>query len=121
MPTINVIPSWNVKKLTEDQAMSGTIYANGVYKFLYTRDNARLTQIMSIKEIIPVTAEGSDEPIDYKIVPSVIFFTSLYSVTVTRLKVSLLLYLLCNSLIQAKSVASSSVKLLSTGSKLCRL
>lgn len=74
MPTINVIPSWNVKKLTEDQALSGTIYANGVYKFLYTRDNAQLTQIMSIKEIIPVTAEGSDEPIDYKVVPSVIFF-----------------------------------------------
>lgn len=74
MPTINVIPSWNVKKLTEDQAMFGTIPANGVYKFLYTRDNAQMTQIMSIKEIIPVTAEGSDEPIDYKVVPSVIFF-----------------------------------------------
>lgn len=75
MPTINVIPSWNVKKLTDDQAMSGTIYANGVYKFLYTRDDEQLVQVMSLKDIIPVTKEDSDEIIDYKLVPSVVFFT----------------------------------------------
>ena len=74
MPTINVISSWNVKKLTDDQPMFGTIYANGVYKFLYTRDNAQQTLVMAIKDITPVIPEGATEPTDYKIVPSVIFF-----------------------------------------------
>lgn len=74
MPTINVIPSWNVEKLTDDQAMSGVINANGVYKFLFTRDNAQMTQVMSIKDIIPVIPEGAEKPVDYKVVPSVIFY-----------------------------------------------
>mgnify|MGYP007116344909 FL=1 len=74
MPTINVIPSWNVKKLFDDQPLVGTIYANGVYKFTFTRDNVQSSVVMAIKEITPVIPEGAEEPIDYKIVPSVIFF-----------------------------------------------
>ena len=74
MPTINVIPSWNVKKLFDDQPLVGTIYANGVYKFMFTRDNVQSSVVMAIKEITPVIPEGAEEPIDYKIVPSVIFF-----------------------------------------------
>ena len=74
MPTINVIPSWNVKKLFDDQPLVGTIYANGVYKFMFTRDNVQSSVVMAIKVITPVIPEGAEEPIDYKIVPSVIFF-----------------------------------------------
>lgn len=79
MPTINVIPSWNIKKLTEDQAMSGTIYANGVYKFLYTRNNEQLTQVMSLKDVIPVIKDGTEEITDYQLVPSVLFFNDGFS------------------------------------------
>lgn len=74
MPTINVIPSWNVKKLFDDQPLVGTIYANGVYKFTFTRDNVQSSVVMAIKEIAPMIPEGAEEPIDYKITPSVIFF-----------------------------------------------
>ena len=74
MPTINVIPSWNVKKLFDDQPLVGTIYANGVYKFTFTRDNVQSSVVMAIKEIAPTIPEGAEEPIDYKITPSVIFF-----------------------------------------------
>lgn len=73
MPTINVISNWNVKKLSDDQTLYGTVYANGVYKFTTVKDDTQSTVVMSIKTITPVTKEGTDEIVDYKIVPSVIF------------------------------------------------
>lgn len=73
MPTINVISNWNVKKLSDDQAIYGTVYANGVYKFTTVKDDTQKAVVMSIKSVTPVTKEGTDEVVDYKIVPSIIF------------------------------------------------
>lgn len=74
MPTINVIPSWNVKKLNDDQVLSGTIYANAVYKILYTRDDVQKTQVMALKEINPIVNILTNEITDYQLIPSVLFY-----------------------------------------------
>ena len=61
MPTINVIPSWTVKKLSDDQVLVGTLQANGVYKINYTRDGVSKEEVFSIKDVKPITA-ATDNP-----------------------------------------------------------
>ena len=51
MPTINVIPSWTIKKLTEDQEVAGTLVANGVYSFKFVRDGYEKEIVASVKEV----------------------------------------------------------------------
>lgn len=80
MPTINVVSNWNVKKLSDDQAIYGTVYANGVYKFTTVKNDSQESIVMSIKTITPITKEDSDEIVDYKITPSIIFCQTGYKV-----------------------------------------
>ena len=79
MPTINVIPSWTVKKLSDDQVLVGTLQANGVYKINYTRNGVAKEEVFSIKDVKPITAttdspETEGDIIDYAITPSVVFW-----------------------------------------------
>ena len=78
MPTINVIPSWTIKKLTEDQEVAGTLVANGVYSFKFVRDGYEKEIVASVKEVKPILSnsdQGTEgEIVDYEIIPSVVFW-----------------------------------------------
>lgn len=79
MPTINVIPNWTIKKLTDNQVLVGTLQANGVYKMKYTRDGYPKEECFSIKDVKPITAptedpEAEGEIVDYEITPSIVFW-----------------------------------------------
>ena len=79
MPTINVIPSWTIKKLSEDQKVAGTLLANGVYSIKFVRDGRENEEVMSVKDVKPIMQTTDDpnvegEIIDYEIVPSVVFW-----------------------------------------------
>ncbi len=78
MPTINVIPSWTIKKLTEDQEVAGTLVANGVYSFKFVRDGYEKEVVASVKEVKPILSnsdQGTEgEIVDYEIIPSVVFW-----------------------------------------------
>lgn len=81
MPTINVIPSWTIKKLTDDQKVAGTLLANGVYSIKFDRNGTENEEVMSVKDVKPILKSGDQNPeaegeiIDYAIYPSVVFWS----------------------------------------------
>ena len=77
MPTINVIPSWTIKKLSEDQKVAGTLLANGVYSIHFDRNGKDNEEVISIKDVKPILKNVDDpnsEVVDYLIIPSVEFW-----------------------------------------------
>ena len=77
MPTINVIPSWTIKKLSEDQKVAGTLLANGVYSIHFDRNGKDNEEVISIKDVKPILKNADDpnsEVVDYLIIPSVEFW-----------------------------------------------
>ena len=77
MPTINVIPSWTIKKLSEDQKVAGTLLANGVYSIHFDRNGKDNEEVISIKAVNPILKNVDDpnsEVVDYLIIPSVEFW-----------------------------------------------
>ena len=77
MPTINVIPSWTIKKLSEDQKVAGTLLANGVYSIHFDRKRKENEEVISIKDVKPILKNVDDpnsEVVDYLIIPSVEFW-----------------------------------------------
>ena len=77
MPTINVIPSWTIKKLSEDQKVAGTLLANGVYSIHFDRNGKDNEEVISIKDVKPILQNADDpnsEVVDYLIIPSVEFW-----------------------------------------------
>lgn len=88
MPTINVISNWEVKKLSDDQVLFGTVRSNGVYKFRVTDETGNDSSVvMSIRNIVPVVPEGTEEVVDYTIIPNVVFLNDGFIADAKKLEV----------------------------------
>lgn len=69
MTTINVIPSWTIDTVMDDQTFYGTVYPNAVYRFGMS-DGTNV--VCTIKDVVPVM-NATDETTDYKLVGGVKF------------------------------------------------
>lgn len=73
MTTINVIPTWYVEKLDDDQNFYGIVYPNAVYKFTFVGNTGICyDRVVSIKGLTPVF--DGDQITDYKLIIGVEFF-----------------------------------------------
>lgn len=74
MTTINVIPSWTVDNVMEDQVFYGTVYPNAVYKFTTLDEDGKVCNtITTVKNVIPVM-DADGKITDYKLALGVEFF-----------------------------------------------